>query len=250
MMQLLLDLMFAPPPLVDGDLRYVMLGGRVLSYRLRRAARRTIALTVDRNGLTASAPQWVSVSQVEAFIRAKSRWVIAKMEDQARRARPPFEWRVGAKLPLLGRPVSLALDPGAPVTRLAGEHLEIALAQTATVTAMRTAVLAFLKGHAGGVFRERVALVAARASRTPPPIRVSNARAQWGSCQPDGRVFLSWRLVHLDLPLVDYVVAHEIAHLEEMNHSPRFWRTVERIYPDWRAARRELREREHALPEL
>jgi predicted metal-dependent hydrolase len=63
-------------------------------------------------------------------------------------------------------------------------------------------------------------------------------------------VFLSWRLVHLDLHLVDYVVAHELAHLDEMNHSAKFWRVVERVYPNWRAARRELRERERALPEL
>jgi len=118
------------------------------------------------------------------------------------------------------------------------------------VTALRDSVLGFLRDHALALFRERAEMLAPRAGRSAPTIRLSNAKTQWGSCHPDGRVFLSWRLVHLDLHLVDYVIAHELAHLDEMNHSAKFWRVVERLYPDWRAARRELRERERALPEL
>lgn len=249
-MQLLLDFMFGAPPSVDGRARYVQLGTRLVTYRLRRARRRTISLTIDRHGLTASAPRWVPVAEVEGFIRAKARWVCAKLDEQAKRGRLRFEWRVGAALPILGRPASLALAPHLRATRLAGDRIEVALGQEATVTALRDDVMRFLHLYARQVFSERVAEVAARAGRAPPPTRVSNARTQWGSCQPDGRIFLSWRLVHLELHLVDYVVAHEVAHLEEMNHSPRFWSAVERIYPDWRAARRELREREHLLPEL
>jgi predicted metal-dependent hydrolase len=249
-MQLLLDFANGAPPLTDGRLRYVQLGTRVVTYRLRRARRKTIGLSVGRNGLTASAPRWVPVAEIEAFMRTKARWVCAKLDDQARRARPPFEWRVGASLPLLGQTATLALAPHLRTTRLAGDRIEVALGQDAPITTLRESVLRFLRVHARGLFDERVGLMAGRAGRTAPPTRISNARTQWGSCQPDGRIFLSWRLVHLDLHLVDYVVAHEVAHLEEMNHSPRFWSAVEELYPDWRAARRELREREHALPEL
>jgi hypothetical protein len=248
--QLLLDFMFGAPPAVDGRARYVQLGARVVTYRLRRARRKTIGLTVDRHGLTASAPRWVPLAEVEAFMRAKAGWVCAKLDEQAKRARPPFEWRIGASLPVLGSPVQLALAPHLRTTRLAGGRIEVALGQDATVTALREHVLRCLRLHARDVFGERVREMASRAGRPAPATRVSNARTQWGSCQPDGRVFLSWRLVHLDLHLVDYVVAHEVAHLEEMNHSPRFWREVERLYPEWRSARRELREREHTLPEL
>ncbi|MCX7892117.1 MAG: M48 family metallopeptidase [Burkholderiales bacterium] len=249
-MQLTFDFLAASAPVADPRSRYVQVGGRVVSYRLRRAKRRTIGLVVDRHGLTASAPRWVGLGEIEAFIREKARWVLAKLDEQERRAKPPFAWRVGAALPVLGRPVVLALAPEAPASRLAGDRIEVPLGQDHTVTALRETVLAFLRDHAQALFLERTGLLAARAARAAPPVRVSNARTQWGSCQPDGRIFLSWRLVHLDLHLVDYVVAHELAHLDEMNHSPRFWRAVERLYPDWRAARRELREREHALPEL
>jgi predicted metal-dependent hydrolase len=249
-MQLLLDFMFGAPPVADASVRYVQLGGRVVTYRLRRARRKTIGLTVDRNGLTASAPRWVSIAAVEGFMRTKARWVCAKLEEQAQRTKPPFAWGVGACLPVLGRPALVALAPELQGTRLSGDRIEVALDQEASVTALRENVLRFLKLHARDLFSERVRMVAARAGRPAPPTRVSNARTQWGSCQPDGRIFLSWRLVHLDLHLVDYVIAHEVAHLEEMNHSPRFWRAVEHLYPAWRAARRELRERELLLPEL
>ena len=249
-MQLQLDFLLAPPRVADVRHRYIQLGGRVVTYRLRRAQRRTIGLVVDRHGLTASAPHWVALGEVEAFIREKAHWVTKKLDEHECRKTTAFEWRVGATLPVLGRPVSLSLAPHATATGLAGERLEVALRQDATVTALRESVLGFLREHALALFGERAEALAARAGRAAPAIRLSNAKTQWGSCHPDGRVFLSWRLVHLDLHLVDYVVAHELAHLDEMNHSPRFWRAVERLFPEWRAARRELRERERMLPEL
>jgi predicted metal-dependent hydrolase len=66
-----------------------------------------------------------------------------------------------------------------------------------------------------------------------PVVAISNARTQWGVCTEGGRLRLSWRLVHFEPRLSDYVVAHEAAHLVEMNHSKRFWKVVEALYPDW-----------------
>jgi predicted metal-dependent hydrolase len=78
-----------------------------------------------------------------------------------------------------------------------------------------------------------------------PTVHLSNARTRWGSCHASGRVHLNWRLVQMPLHLIDYVVAHEVAHLLEMNHSQRFWRTVARMVPDYAARRRELRSDSH-----
>jgi predicted metal-dependent hydrolase len=71
--------------------------------------------------------------------------------------------------------------------------------------------------------------------------RLSSARTQWGSCSHDGRVRLNWRLVHFPLPVIDYVIAHELAHLRELNHSPRFWREVARLLPSFEAARDQIK---------
>ena len=71
-------------------------------------------------------------------------------------------------------------------------------------------------------------------------MRLSNARSEWGSCNRKGEIRLYWRLVQLPPDLAQYVVAHEVAHLIELNHSPRFWALVETLYPAHAAARRAL----------
>jgi predicted metal-dependent hydrolase len=78
-----------------------------------------------------------------------------------------------------------------------------------------------------------------------PSVVLSSARTRWGSCHSSGRIHLNWRLVQMPMRLVDYVVAHEVAHLLEMNHSPRFWRAVARAVPDYAERRRELRRDGH-----
>ena len=88
----------------------------------------------------------------------------------------------------------------------------------------------------------------ARLGRALPPIALSSARTRWGSCSQASGIRFNWRLIHLPTHLVDYVVAHELAHLVEMNHSPRFWAEVGRLYPDWRAARAELKLRGREIP--
>lgn len=95
---------------------------------------------------------------------------------------------------------------------------------------------------------ERVQALCARLGRPPPPVRLTNARTRWGSCSSRSGIRLHWRLLHLPPALIDYVVAHEVAHLVEMNHSPRFWAVVETLCPDWRRARRQLRAAGQALP--
>src|SRR5437870_5395105 len=79
-------------------------------------------------------------------------------------------------------------------------------------------------------------------------VAVSNARKQWGVCTEGGAIRLSWRLVHVEPRLADYVVAHEVAHLVEMNHSRRFWALVARLYPGWREARERLELAAATLP--
>ena len=83
-----------------------------------------------------------------------------------------------------------------------------------------------------------------------PAVGLSNARTRWGSCSSLSGIRLHWRLIHLPLPLIDYVVAHEVAHLVEMNHSPRFWSVVESLYPGHVAARKALRQAAAALPSI
>jgi predicted metal-dependent hydrolase len=107
---------------------------------------------------------------------------------------------------------------------------------------MRDAVQSWLQQQARLLFAERIPVYAQRLGQGPVRWRLSSARTRWGSCSADGSIRLNWRLVHFPPDIVDYVIAHELAHLREMNHGPRFWATVGSLFPEFERARDWLRQ--------
>jgi predicted metal-dependent hydrolase len=227
--------------------RRLAVGPEPIHYTLRRARRRSIGFTIDERGLTVAAPRWVSLADIEAAIAEKQRWIRRKLAEwrewQARQPLRRVHFGDGGELLLLGRTVTLRLRPAAGRTQLGGSgaELHLNLPPQAGEAQIRDAVLAWLKAEAQRVLGERLRLLAARQSIPPRSWSLSSARSQWGACTHQGHIRLNWRLVHFSLPVIDYVVAHELAHLREMNHSPRFWRAVGDLLPGFEAARDEVR---------
>ena len=250
-MQLELPLAVVPVAVPMGTLRYIQLGSEIVGYRFRRARRRSIGLVIDDDGLRVAAPGHTPIVEVEVFIREKARWVLQKLSEWRAAPKPPVvNWCDGTMIALLGAPVRIELLPGRRGISLQDGRLGIGLAPRGEPAALRKRGIAWLKERARALFGERLALYAASLGVPKPVLTLSNARTQWGVCREDGHVRLNWRLIHLPLRLIDYVVAHELAHLREMNHSARFWIVVGGLYPDYEAARRELRESSHRLPIL
>jgi predicted metal-dependent hydrolase len=220
--------------------RLIRLGGRDIEYRFVRRRRRTLGLTVDYDGLKVSAPLRAPWRDIESFVREKERWILRKLEEWSRAPRPARLRGVsGETLPLFGTTVRLVARPG-PVERVGGElHMP-----------ELRALVRWLKGAALEALRPRVAHYAARLGVPAPRLALSNAQTQWGVCTEDGVIRLCWRLVHIEPRLADYVVAHEVAHLVELNHSARFWRLVADLYPGWIEARERLELAGAALPIL
>ncbi len=229
--------------------RRLAIGVEPIHYTLRRARRRSIGFTIDDRGLTVAAPRWVSLTEIEAAIAEKQLWIRRKLAEwrqwQSRQPLQRVHFGDGGSLLLLGRPVTLRLRPAAECTGLAddaaGAEFHLALPPLAGETQVRDAVLAWLKAEARRVLGGRLQLLAARQAVQPRSWSLSSARSQWGACTHDGHIRLNWRLVHFSLPVIDYVVAHELAHLQEMNHSPRFWQTVGRLLPGFETARDEVK---------
>ena len=122
-----------------------------------------------------------------------------------------------------------------------GGELCLALPQQASETQIRDAVQAWLKDQATRVLGERLSELSGRNGVAFTSWALSSARSQWGSCGADGRIRLNWRLIHFALPVIDYVVAHELAHLKELNHGPEFWAQVGRLLPGFETARDHIR---------
>ena len=227
-----------------GRVRQLRLAGGILSYHLVRARRGTITLSVDGDAIEARAPRHAAIADIEAFIREKERWIRRRLAEPRRR---PLVWEAGARLPWLGRTVTLALRHGEIGTWLLDDRLELGLADGAS---LRERALDWMRGQALEFFRDRVAKLAGPHGLRVSSVGLSDARTRWGSCGCNGRILLNWRLMMLPPPLIDYVAAHELGHLRELNHSPRFWGIVGLLYPDHLTARRELNARAPTLPDL
>jgi predicted metal-dependent hydrolase len=120
-------------------------------------------------------------------------------------------------------------------------QLKLPLPSMLTAHQIEKAVMEWYRHHAMTCFSERIVLYAHKLGVALPQLRLSRARTLWGSCNSRGIVHLNWRLIQKPLDLVDYVVAHELSHLIEMNHSKAFWQTVGSVYPGYAAARKKLR---------
>jgi len=225
--------------------RQLALSGRIVDYSFSRRRRRTLGITVGADGLAVAAPLRMPWREIEAFLRRKERWIVAKLDEWSRSPRPSvLRGESGETLPLFGKTVVVDVHEGARAVKWHQDQL--------IVHAPRSRVLEtlvhWLKARALEALKPRTDHYAGRLDLPAPRVALSSARRQWGLCSEDGSIRLSWRLVHLDPALADYVIAHEVAHLAELNHSKRFWSLVARLYPEWREARERLELAGASLP--
>jgi predicted metal-dependent hydrolase len=229
--------------------RRVQVGEHLLDYRLVRSKRRSIGFLIDDDGLRITAPKWVTVAEIDNAIREKQRWIFTKLNERrersARRLQPQMQWCDGATLPYLGNDVVLRIL-AAQATGIsydaATRELAISLPPDAGEQQLKDRVQGWLQVEAKRIFAERLPVYAEKLDVSYRSFALSSATTQWGSCTVEGKIRLNWRLIHFALPMIDYVIAHELAHLREMNHSPRFWATVQSIFPEFEAVKRALRE--------
>jgi predicted metal-dependent hydrolase len=244
--------------------REAMLGQTLVAYAFKRARRRNIGFTVGPEGLTVTAPKWVPLYEIDAAVKSKSTWILRKLDDATERRQriesARIAWQDGATFPFIGEQVIVVLDPrhafdevGAVlntdaqalpgVTRLT---LHVGLPHTASAEQIRDAVQAWLMRQAKRLFEERLNHYAPQLGVRWTKLALSSAGTRWGTAHSDGTIRLNWRLIHFRLPVIDYVVAHELSHLRVMDHSPRFWDTVRTVVPDYAQLRGQLKD--EALP--
>jgi predicted metal-dependent hydrolase len=204
---------------------------RARRYVLRLRPDGRVRITVPRRG---------SLSAAREFARSHTAWLARQLERQARRpARNPV-WRPGTPVWLHGElvPLATSIDPGAPRRICFGGE---SLPGPADDADLRPAVERHLRQLAARELPARVRELAAREGLAVRQVSVRNQRSRWGSCSRRGTVSLNWRLVQMPPAVSDYVIWHELMHLRELNHSPRFWRHVAAVCPDFAHHRAWLR---------
>ncbi|SNX60674.1 hypothetical protein SAMN06296273_2142 [Nitrosomonas ureae] len=227
---------------------HTVLNDRKISYTLRWCKRKSVGLTINHEGLKISVPLQATVSHIESILQQKAGWITKKLEQWQSKKSLAISWTHDAIYPLLGEPWHIALKPSGEIEMVRYSFNETTHAEIAEPSLVQLNprqiekfVMAWYGQQAITCFKQRIAIYASALNLPVPPFRLSNAKTRWGSCNSRGIIRLNLRLIQLPLHLIDYVVAHELVHLVEMNHSKAFWEVVGSVYPEYRTARRMLR---------
>jgi predicted metal-dependent hydrolase len=180
-------------------------------------------------------------SEAVAFARAQEGWIRAAL------ARMPATVGValGADIPVEGHLLKIVSGAGRSVRIEEGQL--VVPGDPARVAAR---VAAYLKVRARDRLVQASDHYASQIGRRVAQVSLRDTRSRWGSCSADGSLMYSWRLIMAPPRVLDYVAAHEVAHMLEMNHSPRFWAVVERLFPHWQVERNWLKRKGGALQSI
>ncbi len=212
-----------------------------LDITLRRSARaRRFSLRVSSldGRVTLSMPARAREAEALAFARAQEGW----LRQALARVPQGAEVAMGGEIPFEGKPLRLMPGSGRAI-RVEGDSLLV----PGDPAQAGARVAAWARARARDRLAEAADRYAAQIGRKVAQVALRDTRSRWGSCTADGRLMFSWRLILGPPAVLDYVAAHEVAHLVEMNHSPAFWTVVERLYPGWQVPRAWLRRHGSAL---
>jgi predicted metal-dependent hydrolase len=210
--------------------------GAPVSIRVSPRARR-VGLRVDaaERRVELVLPRGVPVKTGLGFLAAKQAWVTARLEAMP----PPVPFIEGAVVPVLGVPhrIRREFDLAAPPVRIVDGEIRV----HGDPIQLARRVRDHLAARARIELAARARRLAAQIGRAVGRVNLRDTRSRWGSCSKEGNLSFSWRLILAPEPVLDYVVAHEVAHLAEMNHGPRFWALVESLVPGSAGSRAWLR---------
>lgn len=224
-----------------------MVGSRELPLRIvenDRAKRLTLRIDAGGRGLRITVPPGLARGEVERFLDRHQGWLetkLAKVPEQP-------QVRPGIKLPLRGVPHLIVHEPGARGTISIGRQDDMpALFVHGERRHLPRRLADFLKREARRDIEALVTKHTAAVGRPAKTVRFKDTSSRWGSCTADGSLSFSWRIMMAPPTVIDYLVAHEVAHLREMNHGPRFWTLCRELCPRTDEARAWLKRNGGAL---
>lgn len=208
--------------------------------QILRSRRKTIALVIQKDGtLIVRAPLKAPEKFIREFAEKNTQWILKKQAQmRAAVSLPPKQYTSGETFFYLGREFPLEIVQGQKAALVLDSHFK--LAESALENAERV-FEHWYREQARQILSERVRYFAGQHNLQFQGIRIGFARTRWGSCNSKGGLSFSWRLILTPMEVVDYVVVHELAHTLIHNHSPRFWKLVESILPNYKIHRKWLR---------
>jgi hypothetical protein len=218
-------------------------------YRIRRSDRaRHARILVGGDGVEVVVPRRFPMREVEPFVEEKRPWIERTLRRLAESELPPARLEDGGELPYLGErlPLRVRVERGRKRPHVARRGGEV-VAAVPDAAGLRDAVERWYRRQARLEVAPRLDAATARVGARCTSLQIRGQRTRWASCSSSGAMSFNWRLLLAPAEILDYVVEHEVAHLEVQDHSQRFWSLLASRCPDWREHERWLRRHGHAL---
>jgi len=209
----------------------------MIEYTLTRSNRKTLGLYIRNGALEVRAPLFMPTADIEAFIYSKQKWINDKLLLLPKRTTLPLNY--GQTIPYLGKEYPIVAKTGGYAGFMQDSFY---ISPGCTSEQIKDACIKIYRLLAKRHIPSRVQHFATQMGVSPASVKISSAKTNWGSCSSKGNVNFSWRLMMANNDVIDYVVVHELAHLTQMNHSPKFWAIVEDVLPDYKQRKKQLKE--------
>ncbi|MDX8411177.1 MAG: SprT family zinc-dependent metalloprotease, partial [Mariprofundaceae bacterium] len=211
---------------------------------IRRPRRKTACIRVRDHAVAVIVPGGLPRKQIEQMVLSKRQWIVSKLRQQRelRASHQPRQYANGEAFAYLGRNYRLRIASGKrkPACLNHGRmtvHIPAGLKTEEREQEIIRQLSAWYQKHALTHLQDKSAQFAARLAVAPNHIGIKSYRRRWGSCHIDGRIYFNWRIIMAPHFVVDYVVAHELCHLVQHNHSPAYWNLLASLMPDYRSAK-------------
>lgn len=233
----------------------IVLGGRELKYTLKRTGRRSIGISIDKNGaITVAGPYRVSETTIRELLEKKASWILDKLsaiEAQAAGSDGPRAFIDGEGYLYMGRVYKLKLIEDRllkrPVVRLGENSLEVYHKVPEKPEELRAVLREWYVAQFAKKLEGRLPAYSQQIGVSPGRVTIREQKTRWGSCSSSGNLNFNWKLVMAPVEVMDYVIVHELCHMKELNHSSNFWALVGKVCPDYKNHRKWLKENGNKL---
>ena len=226
-------------------------GSTAIHYELIYAPRKTLVITVDPNlHVIVKAPEGSPLADVEAKIHKRASWIIKQQRELERYLPhlPPRQYVSGETHRYLGRQYRLKVIEGTSANGTGSverdrSYIYVTTQDKTDKERIKRRLDDWYRAHAKVIFRERLEACYPKIEHLDvvyPDLAIRVLKSRWGSCSPKGRITLNVKLIQVPKAYIDYVIFHELCHLQEPNHTPRFYELLGRVLPDWRERRERL----------
>jgi len=210
-------------------------------YKLVRSRRKTVAIHILKDAsVEVRAPLKMSKTDIDKFIMSKKEWIEKCLgrREQINTEKSEFTLDYDDTVMLSGGMYPIKAKDG---TKAGFDGEYFYLPPNLTPDEIKSAVVQIYKIVAKRTINDKVIKYAKLMNVTPTAVKITSAKTRWGSCSGRNSINFSWQLVMADDDVIDYVVVHELAHIREHNHSPRFWKVVQGILPDYKDRQMKLK---------